>query len=379
MTLTLGLIINPVAGLGGSVALKGSDDVADKALALGAEPLANKRAMQALTALQPYAQHIKIITVANQMGQSACQHLGLQHQVVYTPQSDNTTNEDTRAAAKLMLAQKVDVIVFAGGDGTARDICAVCETHGQNESLVLGIPAGCKIHSGVYAVTPNAAGKILAAMAKGEMTSVTEADVMDIDEQAFRRGVVKAKLFGDMNVPAELRYIQATKSGGKESPQLVLLDIADFVIEQMQADIHYVMGSGSTVAFIMEQLGVSNTLLGVDIVHQMQVKHADVTAKQLLDYAKQVGREHIRLVITAIGGQGHILGRGNQQLSAEFIRYIGKENIIIVATKSKLQALNGRPLLVDSGDELLDQQLQGLVKVTTGYNDFVMYPVGYED
>lgn len=386
MKLTIGLIINPVAGVGGAVALKGSDNVAEQAIALGAEPKANMRAIQALKALVPFVDDVKVFTVNGEMGQSACQNVGLNHEVIYTTESDKTTPEDTHNSARLMLEQQVDLILFAGGDGTARDICAMCEQYeekhegssGQNKTLVLGIPAGCKIHSGVYAVTPNAAGKVLEALAKGEMTTVTEADVMDIDEQAFRQGVVKAKLFGDMNIPAELRYIQATKSGGKESEELVLLDIADHVMEEMQDDMHYVMGSGSTVAFIMEQLGLDNTLLGVDIVHQQQVEHADVTATQLLDYAKTVGRGSIRLVITVIGGQGHILGRGNQQLSPELIRYVGKENITVVATKSKLQALNGRALMVDSGDELLDEQLQGLIKVTTGYKDFVMYPVGFD-
>ena len=378
MKLTIGLIINPVAGLGGSVALKGSDNVADEALALGAEPKANLRAMQALKALLQYKADVKLLTVSGEMGQSACEQLGLNHEVLFTPESNKTTPQDTRHSARLMIEKQVDLILFAGGDGTARDICAMCEAHEHSKTLVLGIPAGCKIHSGVYAVTPNAAGKVLEAMAKGEMTSVTEADVMDIDEQAFRQGVVKAKLFGDMNIPAELRYIQATKSGGKESEELVLLDIADFVMEQMEDDIHYVMGSGSTVAFVMEQMGLDNTLLGVDIVHQNEVIKSDVTAATLLEYAKDVGKANIRLVITVIGGQGHILGRGNQQLSPELIRFVGKENIIVVATKTKLQALDGRPLMVDSGDEALDEQLQGIIQVTTGYNDFVMYPVGFE-
>lgn len=376
---TLGLIINPVAGLGGSVALKGSDGVVDQALALGAKPLANQRAIQALKALQPVSDQVKIYTVSGDMGSTACEQLGLAHQIIYMAPNQKTSAEDTRHSARLMLEQAVDLILFAGGDGTARDICSICDEQRQGSSLVLGIPAGCKIHSGVYAVSPNAAGKILVMMAKGEMTSVGEADVMDIDEQAFRRGVVKAKLFGEMQVPTELNYIQATKSGGKESQPLVLLDIAEQVINHMQDDRHYVMGSGSTLAFIMEQMGAPNTLLGVDIVHQQQVIRSDVTAEELLEYAQQVGSEQIRLIITVIGGQGHILGRGNQQLSPEFIRYIGKHNIMVVATKTKLQALNGKPLLVDSGDVSLDRSLQGLIKITTGYHDHVMYPVACVD
>jgi predicted polyphosphate/ATP-dependent NAD kinase len=372
--LTIGLIINPLAGLGGAVALKGSDNVAQQALALGATPMANKRTMLALTELLPFKDKINILTVSGEMGQSACESLGLEHQVVYHTSSDETDAQDSRKAAELMVEQHVDLLLFAGGDGTARDICSIVEEQ-MHQALVLGIPAGCKIHSGVYAVTPKAAGRVLAMLAEGEMLSVLEADVMDIDENAFRQGTVRAKRYGEMHVPGELRYIQATKSGGKESDELVLQDIAEYVIGEMEAEQHYIMGSGSTVAFIMEELGLDNTLLGVDVIQDHQLIKSDTTAATLLEYAQRVGRDNIRLVITVIGGQGHILGRGNQQLCPALIRFIGKNNIIVVATKTKLQALEGRPLLVDSGDAELDAELAGMIKVTTGYNDHVMYPV----
>jgi predicted polyphosphate/ATP-dependent NAD kinase len=375
--LRVGLIINPLAGLGGSVALKGSDNVAEQALALGAVPMANKRACIALGELLEHKDNIEIFTVNGDMGENACLTLGLAHQVIVHSQSykksDKTTAQDSRNAVTAMTQAKVDIILFAGGDGTARDICSMV----AEQTLVLGIPAGCKIHSGVYAVTPKAAGRVMAMMAQGQMLSVGDADVMDIDEEAFRKGNVKAKLYGEMQVPAELRYIQATKSGGKESNELVLQDIAEYVIGEMETDEYYIMGSGSTVAFIMEELGQDNTLLGVDVIKDHDLLRSDITAKQLLELAKSVGAEHIKLVITVIGGQGHILGRGNQQLSPDLIRFIGKENITVVATKTKLEALEGRPLLVDTGDTELDTALSGLIRVTTGYNDHVMYPVGF--
>ncbi len=369
--LRIGLIINPFAGLGGAVALKGSDEVAEQALALGAVPMANKRVDMALHEFAKYRNSIEVLTVNGDMGERACQRAGLRYQLIYHTQSDKTQAKDSREAARLMVEAKVDVLLFAGGDGTARDICAIVDSN----ALVLGIPAGCKIHSGVYAVTPKAAGRVIAMLAEGEMLSVLDADVMDIDEVAFRQGTVKAKRYGEMQVPGELRYIQATKSGGKESDELVLHDIAEYVINEMEPEHCYVMGSGSTVAFIMEELGLENTLLGVDVIEDQQLLHSDITAKALLALAQQKGKDNIRLVITVIGGQGHILGRGNQQLSPEFIRFIGKENIIVVATKTKLKALEGRPLLVDTTDEALNRQLAGFIKVTTGYNDYVMYPV----
>ena len=371
----LGLIVNPVAGIGGSVGLKGSDGAETARLAkeLGAVAKANERAKVALEMIADKLDLLEIFTVAGDMGESLCQSLGLPHQLIHSPISDNTSAADTEQAAKALAALNVDLVLFVGGDGTARNVCAVI----PETTMVLGVPAGCKIHSGVYAITPKAAGRILQMLLDGELLSVNEADVMDIDEVAFRQGIVRAKRYGEMLVPSELRYVQAVKMGGKESDELVLQDIAAHVIESMEPETTYVMGSGSTVAFVMEELGLNNTLLGVDLIADHELLASDVTAAQLVDLT--ASNTSIKLVITLIGGQGHILGRGNQQLSPEFIRRLGKDNIIVVATKNKLQALNGRPLVVDTGDVELDKMLSGPVKVVTGYHDQVLYPVGYEE
>ncbi|MFC0116964.1 ATP-NAD kinase family protein [Pseudoalteromonas xiamenensis] len=373
MQFKLGLIVNPVAGLGGSVALKGSDgaDTAAKALSLGAEPLSNKRTAMALTQLLPYQSQITIYTASGEMGERIAKELGFKTEVIYQAPA-TTTPEDTEAAAQVLKSQSVDLILFAGGDGTARNICAVVE----DSIAVLGVPAGCKIHSGVYAITPKAAGRVVEMLIKGELVTLSEADVMDIDEAAFREGTVRAKRYGEMQVPCELRYVQSVKNGGKESDELVLSDIAAWVISQMESDEQYIMGSGSTVAAIMEELGLDNTLLGVDLIQDQQLIGQDMTAQQLLS---AIEHTPTKLVITLIGGQGHIFGRGNQQLSPTLIRSIGKENIILVATKTKLKALNGRPLIADTGDAELDEQLSGYLKVITGYNDYVMYAVGHQD
>ena len=206
---------------------------------------------------------------------------------------------------------------------------------------------------------------------EGELVSLMQADVMDIDESAFRDGVVKAKRFGEMLVPAEPRYVQAVKMGGKEVDELVLADIAADVIDAME-DEFYIVGSGSTVASVMESLHLENTLLGVDLIKNQELVQSDLTAKQLMDLTEG---QDTKLLITLIGGQGHIFGRGNQQLSPDLIRRIGKENIIILATKTKLKALDGRPLIVDSGDSKLDSELSGYYPIITGYHDSVMYQV----
>lgn len=367
----LGLIINPLAGLGGSVALKGSDGVAAEALARGAEPKAPLRAAQALQALAPFACNVALYTAAGELGERVANELGFTPQVLYHAEADTTSAVDTQAAVKAFSCVGLDLLLFVGGDGTARDVFSVVD----ESQVVLGVPAGVKIHSGVYAITPHAAGKVLELLMNGELVSMMDADVMDIDETAFRAGTVKARRFGEMRVPAEPRYIQAVKMGGREVDELVLADIAAEVIDNMQDEL-FIMGSGSTVAAIMEELGLPNSLLGVDLVQDRQLVASDLTANELLEKSKN---QPTKLVITLIGGQGHILGRGNQQLSPALIRQIGKENIIIVATKTKLKALEGRPLIVDSGDPELDAELCGYYRIVTGYRDYVMYRVANPD
>ncbi|WP_372737586.1 ATP-NAD kinase family protein [Neptunomonas sp.] len=364
----LGLLINPLAGLGGSVALKGSDgaDTASKALALGAEPKAQLRTLVALSVLKDSA--IDIVTYPAEMGEDAARLAGFKPIVLGEIVSGQTTAEDTERAAQALYAAGVDLILFAGGDGTARNIC-----HALPEQFpVLGIPAGVKIHSGVYAVTPKAAGEIVAMLIRGELVTLGEQEVRDIDEEAFRQGRVRAKYYGELLVPQEHRYLQNVKSGGKEVEELVLADIAADLIERMEPATRYIMGSGSTVKAVMDELGLQNTLLGVDLIEDHTLLGSDFTAQQLLEDTS--GRK-TKLVITIIGGQGHILGRGNQQLSPELIKQIGKENIIVIATKTKLEALQGRPLIVDSGDPEVDKSLAGVIAVTTGYHDSVLYRI----
>ncbi|WP_428036382.1 ATP-NAD kinase family protein [Amphritea sp.] len=364
----LGLIVNPLAGVGGSVGLKGSDGEATaiKALALGAEPKANLRTQQALQPL--LGLNIELITYPGEMGEESARIAGFQPQVIGRITPGHTCAEDTERAAREMAEQGVDLILFAGGDGTARNIC-----HAIGDSTpVLGIPAGVKIHSGVYAVTPKAAGEVVAMLVRGELVTLADQEVRDIDEEAFRAGRVRAKCYGELLVPEEGRFLQHVKNGGREVEELVLDDIAADFAENMQDNVRYIMGSGSTVQAIMDHLGLENTLLGVDLIENGQLIGSDLTAQQLLEMTEGIDT---RLVITVIGGQGHIIGRGNQQLSVELLKRLGRENMIVVATKSKIKQLEGRPLIVDSGDAALNHQLSGLIRIVTGYRDAILYRV----
>ena len=368
----LGLVINPIAGIGGSVALKGSDGegIAEQAIALGATAKSNARASLALEILLPYKDNITIYTVSGDMGESSAKALGFTTKVIHEVKSEITSERDTEQAVTKLITQDIDLLLFAGGDGTARNVCHIVE----DKFPVLGIPAGCKIHSGVYAITPKAAGRVVELMITNQLVSLTDADVMDIDESLFRQGIVKAKRYGEMQVPSELRYIQAVKSGGKESDELVLQDIAADVISKMDDEL-FVIGSGSTTAFVMEELALENTLLGVDAVQEQELVASDLTEPKLWQLIQTYQQGQVKLVITLIGGQGHIFGRGNQQLSPRVIRAIGKDNIYIIATKTKLNALDARPLITDTGDSELDMELSGYLPVITGYNDQVLYPV----
>jgi len=371
-----GLVVNPYAGIGGSVALKGSDgaDVRREALARGAEQKSAKRTIAALAELTDVADRIDWLTAANDMGADVLAELGYAAKVCYQPQSQQTEANDTREAVQRLLTEGVDLLVFAGGDGTARDVYAAM---GEHITPVVGIPAGVKIHSGVYAITPKAAGRVLHQMVTGELTTLRGADVMDIDEAAFREGVVRARRFGELNVPGELEYMQAVKIGGQESDELVLVDIAADVVEAMDDDALYIMGSGSTVAVVMEELGLENTLLGVDLVANGKLIASDVTATDIEATIKKY--EQVHLVVTLIGGQGHLFGRGNQQLSPAVIRSVPRENITVISTKEKLTAMNGRPLIVDTGDSELDKELAGFITVTTGYHDKTMMTIASID
>lgn len=370
--LKIGLLVNPLAGIGGSLALKGSDGetIQQQALKAGAIPQAGDRAVRALQILKAACPEVRLHTWAGDMGETSARQAGFTPVVEGRAGGEKTSAEDTREAAST-LAEKVDLLLFAGGDGTARDICDAVGDH----LPVLGIPAGCKMHSGVYAINPESAGELLARLVQGGVTALVERDVRDIDEEAFRRGELKARWYGSLQVPAEDTWMQQVKSGSGESEALDIQEIATWVAETLMPDTLYLMGAGSTVAAVMEQLGLDNTLLGVDVVHDGELLLADTDERGLLK-ALSDHPGPAKAVISVIGGQGHLLGRGNQQFSPQVIRKLGRENLIILATRGKLRSLEGRPLQLDTGDAGLDQSLAGLIAVITGYEQQLLYPLG---
>jgi predicted polyphosphate/ATP-dependent NAD kinase len=373
----LGLIINPYAGIGGSVGLKGSDgdEIRAEAFARGAEPQALSRMHRCLELLHPFASDLHIYCFAGDMGETVLEQLRFNYTLVGHPQTSPSTAQDTFNAVTALVKESVDIILFAGGDGTARNLAdALSQEHAEHQ-VVLGVPSGVKMHSGVYAITPEAAGEILLCLLKKQLVNVQACDVRDIDEAAFREGKVKARIYASMDVPVLPQFLQQVKNSGAAQDELVKLDIANYLIDNLIDGALYIVGPGSTTKVFLDQLGIEGTLLGVDVILNRELVAADVTAQQLCKITDDHQGE-IKLIITAIGGQGHILGRGNQQLTPEILRKINRSNIHIIATKEKILSLQHRPLLVDSNDPELDKSFSGYQTVLVGYDEFIMYPIG---
>jgi predicted polyphosphate/ATP-dependent NAD kinase len=389
----LGLIINPIAGMGGKVGLKGTDgaEMLEKARLLGASPEAGLKAVQALKQLAELATEIKLFTCPGEMGENVARSCGFTPQVIamgsdqrsselvhpYSSQPDadcsndhTTGSADTERAVLAMVKEGVDLLLFAGGDGTARNIYNVI---GSDSSLpVIGIPAGVKIHSAVYATSPRNAGELARLYLQEGSLPLRRAEVMDIDEAAFREGRLSARLYGYLMVPCAGELMQHLKIGGISTEASLLEAIAEQVVENMEKDVVYIVGPGSTTAPIMQKIGLNYTLLGVDVVLNGQLLAADANEQQILDLIKG---EKAKIIVTVIGGQGYIFGRGNQQISAAVIRQVGKTNITVVATREKILSLEYGRLLVDTGDEEVNKVLCGYTRIVTGYKEELIYPV----
>lgn len=364
----VGLIVNPVAGLGGSVGLKGSDGMVEEALRRGAVPQAGNRAHLAMQELLSLKDNITVYTGPAGMGEDITKVLGFPCVVMAQNGAETTTAEDTRALSRWLQEQGMDLILFAGGDGTARDICATAD----GNSVFLGIPAGVKIHSPVYARSSATAGRLAAMYLNGEVGETVEEDVLDIDEEQYRQEIINTKLYGCLRIPKESDHTQCRKCGSGASEEDSMVAIADYIADTMQKDTYYLIGAGTTTRAVMRELELDNTLIGVDLVYNYNLVANDIYGKQILDL---IGDKPTKLVVTVTGGQGFLFGRGNQQLTPAVLRRIGRENIIILATKEKILKLRGQPLLVDTGDAELDEYLSGYHYVVCDYNETIVCKV----
>lgn len=382
---TIGLIINPIAGMGGRVGLKGTDgaDILNKAIQLGALKEAPNIALSALRKLEPLREELRVLTASGDMGENQCKALGFWYEVVHQTKAVcggwGSDSGDTEKAAGIMAERGAELILFAGGDGTARDIYRAVETR----IPVLGIPAGVKIYSPVYGNTPRAAGELAYWYLCGRNLPLKEEEVVDVDEEAVRGNRVITKLYGYLKVPFQREYLQNKKAPTPLSEAESRMAIALDVVDHMEKGKYYLIGPGTTAGAVMEVLGLPNTLLGVDVIRDKALIKADCNERDLLNilggrtgkWGGGVGVGAGKLVIAPTGGQGYLLGRGNQQISPEVLGRIGKENMIIISVNSKIIDLKGSPLLVDVGDESMNRTLEGYYRIKVGYDMDLMYRV----
>ncbi len=367
----LGILVNPIAGMGGRVGLKGTDGVLEEAIALGAEPIAERKALEMIQALikayekSKLLSKIHLLTCAESMGGNVLKSAGFEDgefDIVYSPPK-STSAKDTKEACKAFLDHEANLILFCGGDGTARDVYEIVD----KKIPILGIPSGVKMHSGVFGVNASSVAEILVAFLEGRL-EVSEVEILDLDEEKYRQGDWSIRLHGTAKTPYEPNYIQGGKAiieGAKENE--IKEDIASFIIEKMgeKDDTLYILGPGSTVMYICDVLKINGTLLGIDVVLNKKLIAKDVNEKKLLELLSSYKKA--KLVVSPIGAQGFILGRGNLQLSPDVIRKVGVDNILVLSTPAKLARTP--TLRVDTGDSELDKELaMKHITVIIGYH-----------
>ena len=371
----LGFIVNPIAGMGGKVGLKGTDNVLKEAISRGAHLIAPARAKEFLRKLEESSSEtnigIDILTCPDIMGENETKSTGLAFQALSMKTRKETSAEDTKEAVRLLTLEKVDLIVFVGGDGTAKDVLDAMTD--LRATPVLGVPSGVKMYSSIFAVSPSDAAEVVLAFAQNQ-AEIEELEIMDADENAIRKDTFSLKLYGFLKGP----FLPANVQGSKQiSPETVdekdnQTAIARFIIEETPPEATLILGPGTTVKRLAELLQVSKTLLGVDIYRKGRV-NLDVDEKKILEEVKDWHNTWI--VVSPTGHQGILFGRGNQQISPRIIKNVGKERIIIAATKSKLQNIQENILRVDTGDAEADSMIRGYIKVVTDYREWRLVQV----
>lgn len=365
----IALLINPIAGMGGKVGLKGTDgsDTLQLAIQYGAQPKSEQKAKRALNKLLPLKEKLFFFTASGAMGENILRNLGFNYKVIYEA-TMSTEKQDTVKFLKALKNEAIDLLMFAGGDGTARDLSEII----PQKIPVVGIPTGVKIHSAVFALSPAKAGQLAYEYLLDGFFPLIDREVIDIDEEAFRKDKIITNLYGYLKVPLVGKHLQQLKSPTPQSEEQAQISAALQIIDDMDENSFYIIGSGSTTQQVLEELNLPSTLLGIDIIKNKQLIAKDVNEEQILKIIDQLPT---KLVISPISNQGYILGRGNQQLSDKVLSQIINEDIIILSTPSKLNSLKGRPLLVYTGNEQLDLRLSGYYRVITGYGQYAMHKV----
>ncbi len=364
----IGLVVNPVAGMGGSVGLKGTDgDFYRKALKLGAKPVAPFRTENFISNVK-HRKDIHFYSAPEKMGEDILKNTDLKYTVIGSIEKQ-TTAEDTKKIIRLLLKEKIDLLVFVGGDGTARD---VYDAEGL-EVPVIGVPSGVKVFSSVFALSARSAAAMLDRFLNG--VELKEEEVLDIDEEAFRNNILSARLYGYLKVPMLKDLLQVGKKASstgysaKENKE----EVSRYLEEQMERDVLYLLGPGTTMKSLTDRLGLDKTLLGIDAVLNGKLIQTDVNEMAILDLYQDYDKR--KIIVTPLGGNGFIFGRGSRQFTPEILSKTGKENIILAGDRDKVSCLDC--LHIDTGDLEVDKSMSGYAKVVVGYGETVVLEVKY--
>ncbi len=363
--LLVGLVINPIAGVGGKIGLKGSDDAKEiwKRLESGeGQKVSNVRAKRFLKTIIELKNDIIFFSYDGEMGGDILREMEFDVEIIGQIKNKKPTRKDTVQAAKELLKKGVKLIVIIGGDGTACDMYEAV----QDKTPLLAVPSGVKMHSACFALNPEIAGMIFKQFQSGQL-NLTHSEVMDIDEEAFRAGRLSAELKGMVVIP----YLKAAFQGGKMASPSSFDEkhdqnvIAQRISEDMQRDTLYLLGSGTTCKAVADFMELEKTLLGVDALYNRKLIAKDLNEQGMLKLLEKY--PETKIIVTVIGNQGFIFGRGNQQISPAVIKKVGTGNIILIATVSKLEKTER--LRVDTGDLELDKELHGFIRVVTSYHE----------
>ena len=353
---TVGFVINPIAGMGGRVGFKGTDGLYEEALRRGAKEVAEDRAKKFLKEID--GEKITFLTASGKMGELVLKDFNFKYRVVYHA-PEITSAQDTKNTCLKFMNLGAELIIFVGGDGTARDVVEVVDS----KVPILGVPSGVKMYSSIFCVKPSKCGEIVKKFLRNEV-KFKDAEVLDINEEAYRNNRLEIKLYGFAKVPYIQDYVQNSKSeyyGEEEEEDKDA--IAEFFAENVEKDMLYILGAGTTVKKIADKMKVEKTLLGVDAYYNGKVVGRDLDEKGILNILEKYPRA--KLVITPIGSQGFVFGRGNQQISEKVLKRIGRENIIIVATPSKIRDIDKLRFDLDNCEFL-----KGYYKVLVGYGRY---------
>ncbi|MBD3255432.1 MAG: ATP-NAD kinase [Candidatus Lokiarchaeota archaeon] len=366
----LGLIINPISGMGGSVGLKGTDGkkILNKAIQLGAQPNARHRAEELFNNLVPIRSRLKIIS-APFMGAEVVRKLDFDYHIIHhflfekVDSIYDTTAQHTQIAAEKM--KKIDdlrIILFVGGDGTARDVLDSVNM----DKPCLGIPAGVKIYSSVFSLNPRTASDLITQFLWDEVP-LKKSEVLDIDEEAYRQGRLVSKLYGYLLTPFNPSYSQGAKLGTPDSDLSNQEGIAKKIVENLKKDTFYLIGPGTTTKAITDALDLPKSVLGVDVLYNNKILAQDVNERQILELIK--GKKS-KIIVSPIGRQGFLFGRGNLQISAKVLKLVGVTNIIVISTRYKLHNILGQTLKLDTRSSETDNEFSGLYRVIVNYDEY---------